>query len=213
MDSAWIARLLVPARCPVCRGGLEPDGLICGACIRAMNGCRVLREDPPEGIDRIASCADHDGVPREILTAFKFGRLTGLSGLIAGFMADAAGPATASAILVPVPPARLRTWLRGFDPVGMLAAGVSARTGVRSADEPTLTRRGSGRQRGRGRAGRISDPPDIRPCGEAAKVLGGREVILVDDVMTTGATLSAAAAALRQSGATSISALTFTRRL
>ncbi|HMY25552.1 MAG TPA: phosphoribosyltransferase family protein, partial [Solirubrobacterales bacterium] len=78
---------------------------------------------------------------------------------------------------------------------------------------PVLARRGSGRQRGRGRAGRLSDPPDIRPTEAAGRQVGGRTVLLVDDVMTTGATLSTAAGALLLAGAGSVSALTFTRRL
>jgi predicted amidophosphoribosyltransferase len=80
-------------------------------------------------------------------------------------------------------------------------------------EDPLLIRRGHGRQRGRGRAGRLADPPDIRPREGAGRLLGGREALLVDDVMTTGATLATAAGALRQAGAASVSALTFTRRL
>ncbi len=212
MDVDSICGLFVPARCPLCRRSLDPDALVCGECMRDLNRSRVLRADPPEGVDRIASCADHDGTPRQLLAAYKFQRLTGLAGLIAGFMADASGPAPPAGLLVPVPPARLRTWLRGFDPVGRLAGLVSDLTGV-PVPEPVLRRRGSGRQRGRGRAGRLADPPDIRPLPEAGRVVGGRPVILLDDVMTTGATLQAAAGALRQAGADRVDALTFTRRL
>jgi predicted amidophosphoribosyltransferase len=181
--------------------------------MRELNGCQTLRSEPPEGVDRITSCADHEGVPRELLAAYKFRHLTGLAGLIAGFMADVAGPVAEGGMLVQVPPARLRTWLRGFDPVAALADEISVLTGVPPPSEAVLVRRGSGRQRGRGRSGRLADPPDIRPAEGAARRLGGREVLLVDDVMTTGATLSAAAGALRKAGASRVFALTFTRRL
>lgn len=205
---------LVPARCPLCRRPVDPDRLVCGECMRELNRAPVLREDPPEGVDRIVSCADHEGVPRALLAAFKFRRLTGLAPLIAGFMADAAGPPReGQTIMVPVPPARIRTWLRGFDPVGLLAIGVARSTGITLPDDPLLYRRGQARQRGRGRAGRLGDPPDIRPLEGAGRLLGGREVLLLDDVMTTGATLATAAASVRQAGAASVSALTFTRRL
>jgi predicted amidophosphoribosyltransferase len=192
---------------------MDPRSLICSDCVRSVNGCRPIRGDAPEGVDRIVSCADHDGVPRALLAAFKFRRLTGLADLIAGFIADAAGPGSENALLVPIPPARLRTWMRGFDPVAMLAELVSVKAGFRMPDEAVLVRHGSGRQRGRGRAGRLSDPPDLRPTGEAEESVRGREVTLIDDVMTTGATLATAAAALRNCGAMRISALTFTRRL
>lgn len=174
----------------------------------------MIRADPPAGVAEIASCADHDGVARALLAAFKFRHLTGLADLIAGFMADAVAPLRgADQLVVPVPPARIRTWRRGFDPVALLAARVSAETGLELAEPPALRRFGSGRQRGRGRGGRLADPPDIRPVAGADGLLAGRPVLLVDDVMTTGATLSSAAGSLLRSGASRVHALTFTRRL
>jgi len=213
MDPGRISRLLVPARCPVCRSRLDPAGLVCGECMRSLNRNLVLRADPPEGIERIASCADHEGIARDLLAAFKFRHLTGLAGLIAGFMADAAGPFAETGLLVPVPPARLRTWFRGFDPVELLAGEVCRIAGIRMPPGRVLVRRGSGRQRGRNRDGRLADPPDIRAVSGAGGIIGGREILLLDDVMTTGATLATAAGALRQAGAASVSALTFTRTL
>lgn len=213
MYSDRVAKLFVPSRCPLCRKAADPRTLVCGECMRELNSSRVLRAEPPESIDRIASCADHDGIARDLLAAFKFRHLTGLAGLIAGFMADAAGPVDGTWLVVPVPPARLRTWLRGFDPVEELAGLVSGLTGLERPPSPVLARRGSGRQRGRGRAGRLADPPDIRPTADAGRLIGGRKILLIDDVMTTGSTLSTSAGALRQAGAGSVYALTFTRRL
>lgn len=213
MDPEVLARLFVPANCVLCRARAGPGVPLCGGCVRDLNRSLVIRDDPPEGIDRIVSCADHAGVARDLLAAFKFRGMTGLAGLIAGFMADAAGPVAAGTLIVPVPPARLRTWLRGFDPVATLADGVADLTGAGCPTEPVLRRHGSGRQRGRGRSGRLSDPPDIRPVEGAAGRAGGRRILLVDDVMTTGATLEAAAAAVRKAGCGAVHALTFTRRL
>lgn len=213
MEPGWLSRLLVPSLCPLCRRSFDPGAPVCGRCMRELNRSRVLRDDPPEGIDRIASCADHEGTARRLLAAFKFEHLTGLSALIAGFMADAAGPVEPGGLLLPVPPARLRTWRRGFDPVGLLADEVAALTGLEVPATPVLRRFGSRRQRGRGRAGRLADPPDIRATTGAGKVVGGRHLLILDDVMTTGATLGTVAGALRRAGAGSVAALTFTRRL
>lgn len=213
MNAGRLARLAVPSSCPLCRSSLEPDALICGGCIRELNQSQVLRGDPPEGVDRISSCADHDGTARELLAAFKFRRMTGLSGLMAGFMLDALDEAGPRALVIGVPPARFRTWIRGFDPVALLASGIADRSEVSLPGKPLLRRHGSGRQRGQDRAGRLARPPDIRPVKDSGRLVGGREVILVDDVMTTGATLSASAAALRLAGAGTVTALTFTRRL
>ncbi len=213
MDFGRVASWFVPSNCPLCGTAVDPDSLVCGGCMGELNRSRVLRDDPPDGVDRIASCADHQGVARDLLAAYKFRHLIRLAGLIAGFMADATGPADRGAVIVPVPPARLRTWVRGFDPVDLLAGEIRELTGIPAPAIPVLTRRGSGRQRGRNRAGRLADPPGIVALADAGRVIGGHGILLIDDVMTTGATLSAAAGALRQAGAAWIHALTFTRRL
>jgi len=86
------------------------------------------------------------------------------------------------------------------------AAAISLRTGapVRSV----LSRADLGRQLGRRRAQRIGRPPHVRLRGEAP-----RSALLIDDVLTTGATLSACARALRGGGSIRVAAVTFTRRL
>ena len=213
MESGRIFRSLVPARCPVCREPVDPDYLLCGTCIGVLNEASVIRDDPPEGIDQVVSCADHEGVARDLLAAYKFRHLTGLAPLIAGYMADAAEAGSRQTLILPMPPARLRTWLRGFDPVADLTLAVAAITGIPLAADPVITRVGSGRQRGRNRSGRLTDPPDIRPVELTGRGADGQSILLVDDVMTTGATLSAAVAALRLAGASDVDALTFTRRL
>lgn len=213
MESGRIIRSLVPSLCPLCRGAVEPDYLLCSSCIGSLNAASVIRDDPPEGIDRVVSCAGHEGVARELLAAYKFRQLTGLAPLIAGYMADAAQPDGQQDLILPMPPARLRTWLRGFDPVASLTRAVAAETGIPLASGSVVTRVGSGRQRGRSRSSRLADPPDIRPVDSAHPIAAGRNILLVDDVMTTGATLSAAACALGLAGASGVEALTFTRRM
>src|SRR6201999_4659419 len=108
--------------------------------------------------------------------------------------------------VVPAPAAPAGSRRGGSAPAGELAAALASRLGT----EPVacLTRRGSGHQVGRRRAERIGHPPRIEAIAEAP-----RSVLLVDDVLTTGATLTACAAALRGAGAMRVVALTFTRRV
>jgi predicted amidophosphoribosyltransferase len=108
--------------------------------------------------------------------------------------------------IVPVPTARVRSLARGFDPAGEIAAALAERTGLPLG--ALLAREGSGRQLGRRRAERLGRPPRIRARGPAPP-----SVVLVDDVLTTGATVSACARALRGAGATRVVAVTFARRL
>ncbi len=205
-----LARLLVPPLCVACRQACPPSRDICGRCTRELNAAPVLRDDPPAGVAGAVSCAPHEGTARRLLAAYKFRGMTGLAGMISGFMADLAAPAPAGLVVVPVPPSRLRRRLRGFDPVEPLARRIAGELPGAELRTDLLTRRGAGRQRGRSRAGRLASPPRIRAV--VGRVPPGRPVLLVDDVMTTGATLSAAAAALSEAGAGPVRAITFTRR-
>jgi predicted amidophosphoribosyltransferase len=125
---------------------------------------------------------------------------------MAELIAAAAPPEILSGVIVPAPPAPRRARARGFDPAGDLAANL--RLQLELAICPCLERRGGGRQVGRRRSERIAAPPAI-----AASSPVPDRVLLVDDVMTTGATLASCAAALRAAGARRVAAVTFVRKL
>ncbi len=106
--------------------------------------------------------------------------------------------------LVPVPAAPLRGRWRGFDPAEEIACELARITG--RPLEPCLRRSQGARQVGRSRSARLAAPPRVRVRGEAPPA-----AILVDDVLTTGATLTACARALRAGGSRRVVALTFAR--
>jgi predicted amidophosphoribosyltransferase len=160
----------------------------------------------PQGIDRAWSSASHDGVARALVSALKFRRLVPVAEVMAERMEWLVPSHLLGGMVVPVPPAQARKRRRGFDPAAELAAALAARLEVELAH--CLARRGSGHQVGRGRADRVRHPPRIEPTAAAP-----RSVLLVDDVLTTGATLTSCAQALRAAGARRIVAVTFTRRL
>jgi predicted amidophosphoribosyltransferase len=160
----------------------------------------------PQGIDRVWSSASHDGVARALVSALKFRRLVPVAGVMADRIHWLVPAHLLGGAIVPVPPSQARRRRRGFDPAGELAAALAASLEVDL--DPCLARRGSGHQVGRRRADRIRHPPRIEAISPAP-----RSVLLVDDVLTTGATLTASAQALRAAGAKRVVAVTFTRRL
>jgi predicted amidophosphoribosyltransferase len=145
-------------------------------------------------------------VARDLVTALKFRRLLPAARPMAERIAWLAPASVLNGTLVPVPTAPLRVLGRGFDAAAELTEALSELTGLPSS--PCLSRSGGGRQVGRRRAERIGQPPHLRLRGEAP-----RSALLLDDVLTTGATLSACARALRSGGAIRVVAITFTRRL
>lgn len=207
-----LLRLLVPPLCPGCGRAADPALPVCAACVGELNRAPALRGDAPDGLADLVSCAPHEEVARRLLAAYKFRGIIALRSLISGYMIDLAGGWTDGPIVVPVPPSRLRRRLRGFDPVELLARDLAAGLDWPPPRTDLLVRHGAGRQRGRGRAGRVGSPPDIRALPAAAE-LGFHPVLLVDDVVTTGTTLAVTAAALLAAGSGPVRAITFTRRL
>jgi predicted amidophosphoribosyltransferase len=127
-----------------------------------------------------------------------------LAHAIAGVVAEVE-PADAFTV-VPVPPAPLRRRARGFDPAEEIAVALAAELGFAVAQP--LARAGERRQVGRPRRERIASPPRVRAVGP-----GPRRVLLVDDVLTTGATLGGCAAALRRAGTLELRAAVFAHSL
>lgn len=197
---------LIPAHCSACGHSCRSGAVLCTRCSRRLAEAQPLAGKGPPGLDRVWSSAAHEGVARDLVTALKFRRLLPVAEAMAERIEWLAPASALSGEIVPVPSARLRSLGRGFDPAAEVAAALARRTGA--PFRPCLARRGGGRQRGRRRAQRIGQPPHVELRGEAP-----RSALLVDDVLTTGATLSACARALRGGGAIRVVAITFTRRL
>jgi ComF family protein len=198
--------VLAPPLCVACRRSCRPESAICGRCARRLGRAEPLLSAGPSGLDRAWSAASHEGAARELVVALKFRRLLPVAELMAARIAALAPAHLLSGAVVPVPAAPSRQRRRGFDPAAELAAALAAR--IEAPLAPCLARRSDRRQVGRRRAERLGAPPRVRAVAAVP-----RSVLLVDDVLTTGATMSACAQALRAAGAARVVAITFARRL
>jgi ComF family protein len=206
MEIAQLAATLVPPLCAACGRACRAQAVVCNRCGRRLAAADPLLGAGPPGLDRAWSSAPYEGVARELVAALKFRRLLPVAELMAERIAWLAPAHMLSGTVVPVPPAPPRLRRRGFDPAGELAAALAEELDAEL--EPCLARRGGNRQVGRRRAERVGHPPRVQATGAAP-----RSVLLIDDVLTTGATLAACAKALRSAGATRVVAVTFARRL
>jgi predicted amidophosphoribosyltransferase len=180
--------------------------VLCSRCARRLAAAEPLIGAGAAGLDRTWSAAPHEDVARDLVAALKFRRLLPVADLMADRIQWLAPATVLSGTIVPVPTAPLRSAIRGFDPAAEIAAALAQRTELPL--DACLNRRGGGRQVGKRRAQRIGHPPVIQARGQAP-----RSALLIDDVLTTGATLASCVRALRFSGAIRVTAVTFTRRL
>jgi predicted amidophosphoribosyltransferase len=148
----------------------------------------------PAGLDSLHAVFAYDGVAREVIARVKYRNARAAVGWLADAMAATVHPATVDVITwAPTTPARRRE--RGFDHAELLARAVARRLRARAV--PLLLREPGPPQTGAGRAER-GERPRFRT--RTARVARAR-VLLVDDVVTTGATIAAAGAALRRGAA------------
>ena len=220
-------------RCAACDDPLDAPtrGVVCGACWRRLPaiaapvcdrcGVPVAMGDTRAGA-RCAECRRtggpptarravgvHAGTLRAIVHAFKYDGRRSLARPLAHRMRDAGGDWLHGAdIAVPVPLHAFRRWRRGFNQ----AADLAAHLGIPVVHALRRTRH-TGRQVELSRAARLEALGGAFALARrgsrraAAAAVRGRSVVLVDDVITTGATVDACAAVLRNAGARQVRAL------
>lgn len=199
----FAASLIAPPRCGVCGERCNWSEVLCRRCEAGLGGT-VGSQVPVPGLDDAWAAARYEGIARELVGALKFrGRLS-LARRAAEAIAAGAPPDLLDGAIVPVPPAPWRLRLRGHDPAEEIAFALATLT--RMPFRPALARSSGPRQVGRRRVDRLADPPAVRSVEEAPP-----RSVLVDDVVTTGATLAACARALRLAGAERVVAVAFTR--
>lgn len=216
--------LLFPPRCVVCRrvgtwlcpecGNRLPrlSGPVCPRCgAPTSNGtaCRACQEAPLR-LEGIRSVAPFRGLIRAAIHYLKYRHARELADPLGELMARywQENPLPAE-VIVPVPlhPSRLQR--RGYNQAALLAWALSRRIGLPMDEEALCRVRATASQMRLYAADRRRNVEDAFRC--TTDRMSGRQVLLVDDVCTTGATLEACADALRQGGAREVWALTLAR--
>ncbi len=205
--------LLLPVPCAGC--GRIGSAACPGCAAVLLAPARAVRPSPePVGLPPCFTVSAYDGVVRELLLAAKERGAVGLIPVLAAALASAVGCAIAAVprdrpvVLVPVPSTRAAIRSRGDDVVLGLARGaavVARRTGRPVRVAPILRHvrvvRDSAGLGAADRAANLAGALTVRPPS-ASRLLDAAAVIVVDDLMTTGATVVEASRALRCAGAT-----------
>lgn len=232
----WPASVLFPATCPGCRRHVSRPGTLCARCWPALRlierpWCEItgipFSHDLGEGIvsadaianppafDRARAAVAYSDVARRMVQNLKFRNRTDLAPWMAGWMARVGRELMVDChVVVPVPLHRRRFLMRGFNQAAELARPLSVDGGLDFAPQALRRRKPTRQQVGLALAQRQTNVCGAFEVNEAAAiVIRGRRVLLVDDVLTTGATVSACARTLKRAGATGVDVLAFARVL
>ncbi|EJU10742.1 phosphoribosyltransferase [Sphingomonas sp. LH128] len=232
---APLVDLVFPPRCPLCGAAIGsaaglcadcwstlaiPGDPACAACQRPFGDtmpeggtCGPCLADPPRHAG-IAAATLYNEPSRKLVLAFKHGNRIALAPMMAGLMVPKLPFVDADWLLVPVPLHRWRLWKRGYNQAAELARQIGRRSGAGLAVDTLVRRKATRSLGGMGKLARkraLSGAIAVHPKRKAA--LKGAKVVLVDDVLTSGATSDACVSALKRAGAEQVVIACFARVL
>lgn len=199
---------IYPPRCPACSAGIGSQAGLCLTCWYALKVPDDLQGDADGTIAASVYC----DLSRKLILAFKHGGKIALAPLLAQLMAARLGEPQVNRLIVPVPLHPFRLWRRGYNQSALLAAqlrnmghGQLVVDGLqRIKATPSLDRRSRTE-----RALLLKGAIRVHP--RRAHALLGRDVLLVDDVLTSGTTTEACTSALKEVGVKQVSVVCFAR--
>jgi len=225
---------LLPPRCPVCRARIIEHGHLCGTCWAALepitdprcSKCSLPFAHESDGLVCGACLArppdfDHAFAPviyaekgRSLVLSLKYGGLFAAAPAMARMMAVSVRSANQSVydMLVPVPLHRFRMLARRFNQAQLLASALGKELGVQNQNFGLVRSKSTPSQGTLNRDKRFKNVRSAFSVPSKNQALfNGRRILLVDDVLTTGATASACAKTLKNAGAKSVDVVAFSR--
>ena len=227
--------LIYPPQCLTCDALVTSDFGLCGTCWRDTPfitglvcdrcGVPLPGDDPGHAVlcddclttarpwDRGRAALLYRDNGRQIVLSLKHGDRLDLARPAADWMRRVADPILQPGMVVaPVPPHWTRLFLRRYNQAALLSAALARSAGLTNIPDLLLRRRNTRSQEGRDREGRFANMAQaLRLNPRQAARIAGNPVLLVDDVMTSGATLAAAAEVCRAGGASGVSVLVLAR--
>lgn len=228
--------VLLPPGCVLCSAPVDAPGLLCGACFgelrtsgepccaccgapfelswqAAEGGLCPRCIDAPPPFERARAALAYDRAARRLVLPFKHGDRTEFAPVLARLMAGAGAALLRDAdVIVPVPLHRGRLFVRRYNQAALLAWSLGRRAG-RAVMPDALTRRRATKSLGGKSAAERKDTVAgafaVRP--RRMGQVEGRRVLLIDDVMTSGATVTACADCLLAAGAGAVDVLVAVR--
>jgi ComF family protein len=224
----------LPPLCPSCR---EPLGDGVGLCAECWSKLSLIEPpfcarlgipfnyDPGPGLlsmeaianppayDRARAAVRYDDIARALVHAYKYGDRLDLAPLMAGWMARAGRELLADAdALIPVPLHWRRLWARRFNQSATLALEIGKSANVPVLHHALKRARATAHQVGLTKAQRAENVQGaFRVPADATSDIAGRRLVLIDDVLTSGATSDTCARVLLRAGAKAVDVLVFAR--
>jgi len=228
-----VVDFLLPPRCPACGERILSHGHLCGNCWQELAPiaapwcascglpfevdvgpdaqCGACMKDPP-AFDWARAAVSYEALGRDLIIRMKHGGAGASIPAFVTMMARVVPPDALPDLIVPVPLHRWRLLKRRFNQSQLLAKGLAGKLGVRADPfilERTRPTPSQGTLDRKGRRKNVQGAFRVPPS--CSSQLEGKRVLLVDDVLTTGATASACAVALKKAGASQVGVVAFAR--